>query len=406
MDKPIQILFVGNDPALPAEAQSALAGIPNWRTVTHFAADVEEGLDVALNRHPQLICLQMGRDTRELTSFAREMHASLPDAVITAMYDPVAFGPEQSESATIIEVMRSSVQDFLRRPLSSTEIRQLLDRLFLTRASRRRAPGRVFAFISNKGGVGKSTLSVNTACDLAVRHRGQVLLIDASLQLGICGLMLDLMPAATLLDAVRERERLDETLLRRLTTAHPCGLHLLAAPKDAVEAAEVDDASFARVLNVARRVFDYVVVDTFPVLDSLMLSLLDIADIVYVVMQGTVPNVVGSVKLLSVLDHLKLPRERQRLVLNQNYSRFAGNLTPEDIERRLGRPIDYAFPYQKRLLVAQNTGVPYILKSIRLFGFGREMSALVDEIEEQGEQGPEESAAPVAGPQLAQKANS
>ena len=382
MDKPLQILFVGNDPALPAEAHSALAGIPNWRTVPYFASNVEEALDSAVNRSPQVICLQMGADTRELTSFAREMRASLPDCAVVAMYDPIAFGPEQSESGTIIEVLRANVQDFLRRPLSSTELRQLLDRLFQTRTAQRKAAGRVLSFISNKGGVGKSTLAVNTACDLGSRHPGKVLLIDASLQLGICGLMLDIIPHATLTDAVREKERLDETLLRRLTQQHPSGVHLLSAPKDAVEAAEVDDASFARVLNVARRVFDYIVIDTFPVLDSLLLSLLDVSDLVYVVMQGTVPNVVGSIRFLSVLDALGLPRERQRLVLNQNYSRFTGNLTPNDIQQRLNRPIDYLFPYTKGLMAAMNTGNPYILKSWRFFGFGREMSALVDEIEE------------------------
>jgi pilus assembly protein CpaE len=144
----------------------------------------------------------------------------------------------------------------------------------------------------------------------------------------------------------------------------------------------VDDASFARVLNVARRVFEYIVIDTFPVLDSLLLSLLDVSDLVYVVMQGTVPNVVGSIRFLSVLDALGLPKERQRLVLNQNYSQFTGNLTPNDIEQRLGRPIDYLFPYTKGLMAAMNTGNPYILRSWRFFGFGREMSALVDEIEE------------------------
>jgi pilus assembly protein CpaE len=382
MDKPLQILFVGNDPALPNEVHSALAGIPNWRTVAHFAADEDEALEVASNRNPQLICLEMSSDTRGLTSFAREIHASLPETVVVAMYSPLAFGPEQSESAMIIEVLRANVQDFLRRPLSSTELRPLLDRVFQPRVAPRKVPGRVMSFMSNKGGVGKSTLSVNTACDLAVRHPGQVLLIDSSLQLGSCGLMLDLTSQSTLTDAVREKERLDETLLRRLTTRHACGLHLLASPKDAMEGAEVDDASFARVLNVARRTFDYIVIDTFPILDSLMLSLLDIADLVYIVFQGAVPNVVGIVKLLSVFDALGLPPERQRLVLNQNYPRFPGILTPGDIERRLGRPLDYVFPYQKRLLVAMNTGVPYILKSMRFLGFGKEMSALVDDIVE------------------------
>ena len=382
MDKPLQILFVSGDPALPAEARSALAGIANWRTVAHIANDVDEALDVAVNRNPQLICVEMeGGDTRALISFAREMRASLPDTVVVAMYSPVKFGPEQSESTTIIEVLRANVQDFLRRPLSSTELRQLLDRLFLARSAARKSTGMVLSFISNKGGVGKSSLSVNTACDLAVRHPGRVLLIDASLQLGICHLMLDLMPHATLTDAVREKERLDETLLRRLTAKHECGLHVLAAPKDAVEAAEIGDAGFARVVNVARRVFDYIVVDTFPILDGMVLSLLDISDLVYVVVQGTVPTLVGAARFLSVLDAVGLPRERQRLVLNRNYASFMGDLSPTDIQQRLGRPLDYVFPYQKRLLASMNTGRPYILNSMRFFGFGKEMSALVDDIE-------------------------
>ena len=404
MDKPLQILFVGSDPKLTSEAKSALSGIPNWRAVAHFAEDQHEALEMARNRHPNVICLQMDRDTRTLTSFAREMHASLPNAVVVAMYNPVDFDSEQSETSTIIEVLRANVQDFLRRPLSSTEFRQLLDRVFQTRAAPHKPAGKVISFISNKGGVGKSTLAVNTAVDLAMRNPGRVLLIDASLQLGVCALMLDLMPQASLTDAVREKERLDETLLRRLTLQHSSGVHLLAAPKDALEAAEVDDASFARVLNVARRSFDYIVVDTFPVLDSLVLSLLDVSDTVFVVSQGTVPSVVGTVRFLSVLDAVGLPVERQRLVLNQNYSRFAGSLTAADIQQRLARPLDYVFPYAKRLLVAMNTGRPYIMKSTRLFGFGREMSALVDEIERMVERRPELVGPPNVDEPLAQKA--
>ena len=44
--------------------------------------------------------------------------------------------------------------------------------------------------------------------------------------------LLDLRPETSLTDAVRERDRLDETLIRRLATPHECGLHLLAAPAD------------------------------------------------------------------------------------------------------------------------------------------------------------------------------
>src|SRR5207237_7146985 len=45
-----------------------------------------------------------------------------------------------------------------------------------------------------------------------------------------CATLVNLRPPTTLHDAVREWDRLDESLVRRLAARHPCGLHLLAAP--------------------------------------------------------------------------------------------------------------------------------------------------------------------------------
>ena len=141
------------------------------------------------------------------------------------------------------------MRDFLRRPLSTTELRAVLDRLFSRQAGAAApaAQGRVAAFVSNKGGVGKSTLSVNVACGLALRHPDEVLLIDTSLQVGTCAMLLDLKPTTSIVDAIRERDRLDETLLRHLTLRHGSGLRLLAAPVDALEGAEVDDEAISRI---------------------------------------------------------------------------------------------------------------------------------------------------------------
>ena len=100
--------------------------------------------------------------------------------------------------------MRSRVSDFLRRPLSSSELQETLDRT-LNRVQRGSARmGKVLSFVSNKGGAGKSTISVNTAVALAMRHPGEVLLVDTSLQLGVAAMMLDVAPRTTIVDAIRE----------------------------------------------------------------------------------------------------------------------------------------------------------------------------------------------------------
>ena len=132
-----------------------------------------------------------------------------------------------------------------------------------------------------------------------MRHPERVLLVDASLQMGVCASLLDLTPTTSLSDVVREKDRLDETLIRQLAMPHSSGLHLLAAPADAVEAADIDDEVISRILTLARHTYDFVMVDTFPMLDRAIVAVLDLSDRAYVVLENVVPTVLGAVKLVA-----------------------------------------------------------------------------------------------------------
>jgi pilus assembly protein CpaE len=136
----------------------------------------------------------------------------------------------------------------------------------------------------------------------------------------------------------------------------------------------------ARIVTLARRSYDFVVVDSFPLVDRIMMAVLDLSDRVYVVVEAMVPTVLGGVKLCQLLDSLGIPRDRQRVVLNR-YARFAGNLRPADVAERLGRDIDYVVPFAKKQLAATNLGRPLILQVGRWFSsFGKVMHQMVDDI--------------------------
>ena len=371
-DKSLRVLIVGSDRSLEEEFRSALAGVPDRQSVLYFADTYREAVEMARRRQPNLILIEIDRDVSDVAGLSKDLHELLPGSIIAGAFKQDRLEQGQSESATLIELLRAQMLDFIRRPLSTTELRAVLDRLFSRMPGvASAAQGRVAAFLSNKGGVGKSVLSVNVACALALRHPDDVLLIDTSLQLGTCALLLDLKPTTSIVDAIRERDRLDKTLLRHLTLRHASGLRLLAAPADALEGAEVDDEAIARIVNLARRSFKYVIVDTSALLDSILLMVLDLADVAFVVVQGTAPAVAGIARLLPVLEGLGLPASRQRLVLNYNYKPFLGNLRPADIGERLQRTIDYVVPYEKRILISMNTGSPYILHANRWQRFGR-----------------------------------
>lgn len=404
------VLLVIGDDALRDEIEQALDEVTHTRVVLQRARDYRDGLEAARVHEPEVICAEFGTDQAALQTRARELAEVSPASFLVSAYTREAFRSGEEESAFLLAAVRGRIDDFIRRPAASSDMRRVLERFVgqarggeeATRESdvaverrrrdrqagaaryRRRStdrPGRVISFVSNKGGVGKSTLATNAACLLATRYPDEVLLVDASLQLGVCRSLLDLQPAASILDAVRERERLDSPLLMRLSGRHACGLRLLAAPHDAMEASEVDDESFTRILNLARRTCRYVIIDTFPLIDDIVMTTLDATDLIYVVMQGTVPDAIGTASYLAVLDRLGVPRAKRRVILNRNYPNYAGRLSAEDVEERLGEPLAHVFPYRKALLVAQNAGTPHALGLRSRFGFDPALRALVDEIE-------------------------
>ncbi len=377
----MQILIVNSDTSLREEFEAALENTKDLNFSILEALSPHQGIEIARIRNPDLVCIAMDSSGRELEQFAQELRLHSPNTTICAAYRVEAISPGFSESSAIISGVRAGVSDFLRRPLSSQEVGQLIDRVShqgLIPTSTER--GFVVSISSTKGGVGKSTVAVNTACNLAKQAPGKVLLIDGSLQLGVCAGMLDLEPSTTIADAVQELERLDPTLLRELTLHHSSGLHLLAAPKSPLASTEITDEAIARILTIARKAYDYIVVDTFPLLESVVLTILDLSDLAYLVFQGTVPCVLGHLAYLQSLNDIGIDPSRQRIVLNRNHAGFSGELSASDITTKLKRKIDHLIPYQKRILTSMNSGEPYVLQSGKIFGFGKALKRIADEI--------------------------
>ena len=89
--------------------------------------------------------------------------------------------------------------------------------------------GRVFTVFSPKGGVGKTTMSVNLG--LALSQTGaSVCVVDLDLAFGDVAITLQLIPSHTISDAAGSEEDLDDSLLQSLLTRHDSGLTILAAP--------------------------------------------------------------------------------------------------------------------------------------------------------------------------------
>lgn len=382
-----QVLVVSRDPQLRDELEVALRSLSGLHPVTYYANDFLHAVESARNRCPKFAFIEMTGDLAAFRSLTREIGLVSPDTVLVAVYRPDSFSEEvwdDSTSGTIfVQAIRAGVRDVLRRPVSRSDLQQLFERLGNTSSSQTSTStqlGTIVSMISNKGGVGKSTTSVNVAVGLAQRHPRRVLLVDCSLQMGVCAAMLDLKPKTSILDVAREQQRLDETLVRQLALPHRSGVDLLAAPPDAIAATEIDDEMISRILTLARRSYDYVIVDTFPLFDRVVMSVLDLSDLVYIVLDNVVPTILSVAELIRLLNNLEYSPDNQRVILNR-FSRLAGSPSQDDVAVQLGRPVAHVMPLDNRAITSANIGEPFALRPRRWSKLDRGLTGIVDEIE-------------------------
>ena len=347
--------------------------------VTHYFDELRAAAEGARSFRPELVIVELTSDMRALGVLADELSASSPESAIIAVFRPDQLPNQVAESTVMIQALRLGVEDFIRRPISSRDLEQLLARRLQRPQQTRTSTGRQVAFISNKGGVGKSTSAVNTAVALAEIHPERVLLVDGSLQIGVCATQLNLQPKTTIVDAWRERDRLDEFLLRELTTAHSSGLDLLAAPKAAIDAIDIDDAIVSRILMLARRSYDYVVVDTFPLFDRVIMAILDLSDLAYIVLENVVPTMQNIRGFFDLLDDVEFPAEKQRLLLNR-FSKIGGNPDQAEVESYLDRDVDHVVPFDSKVIQAANTGTPFVMNAGRFSKSARAVRGIAEEI--------------------------
>lgn len=217
--------------------------------------------------------------------------------------------------------------------------------------------GRLITVFSPKGGVGKTTLTVNLAMALARNENKKVCLVDLDLGFGDIAITLQLFPARTIADAVPlDGPELDFASLEPLLTPHRNGISALVAPVQPDAKDSIPPSLVSRILMILKQNFDYVIVDTSPAFDEHVLQAFDETDELLLVTTLDVPTLKNVKIAAETLDLLNFPKPRRRLVLNRADDRVG--LTADKVESTLDMKITAAIPTSTEVANATNSGEP------------------------------------------------
>jgi MinD-like ATPase involved in chromosome partitioning or flagellar assembly len=345
---PVDVLLVG-----PSEMTAAgLKRVARWHAA-HPATVIMVACAADALPDPQLLMKAGAEQLLKLPAGA----AAVRRALLTALG---ASDHLKDQLTTVIEVPaprdeEESVRELsFEEPAPEPEPEPEPEMELVPEPEPERLPAITITVASATGGCGKTFLATNLAYLLAQGTRKRIAMIDLDLQFGEVVATLQLKPQRTIADVeIDEDGHID---VQGLMTPHAGGFDVLAAPPDPVAAEGLSAATISAVIEQVRKEYDFVLIDTPPSLNEVVLGAFDLSDHLIVLATLDVPSVRNMRVFLTTLDRLQIPTDGLHLVLNK--AERGVELTADDIQRVLGRTWDLELPYDREVSRSVNLGLP------------------------------------------------
>ncbi len=209
------------------------------------------------------------------------------------------------------------------------------------RASNDPGPVRVIAVASGKGGVGKTSVSVNLA--MSLQNAGQrTLLLDTDLGLANCDVMLGLSPRFTLSDVFAGRCELADTLLEG-----PNGLLVVPAASGKRHMTELTPAQHVGLVHAFSQLdvpIDVMIIDNAAGISDSVLTFCQAAQDVIVVVCDEPASVTDAYALIKVLSRER-GVTRVQVLANQVGHPSEGRQLYDKLERVTAKFLDVTLNY-------------------------------------------------------------
>ena len=212
------------------------------------------------------------------------------------------------------------------------------------------ASGQIIAFIGAHGGVGATTLAVNTGWTFATEMKKQVAIVDLDLKFGAVSLAFDIEPGRGLREALQHPERIDSLFVAGAAVGISDRLYVLGSEEPLEDGVDFHPDALELLLTELRRSFDIII--------------LDIPRSVAVQQQAALADatvaVVSDMSLLGVRDTLRLSGFAKRAysdskiitVINRVGGDKKSEVPRKDFEKGIEAKIDVVVPEDKKSVAA------------------------------------------------------
>lgn len=260
----------------------------------------------------------------------RLLHSALSGMVLCAV-------GELNQPHTLIRAVREGAIDFIDRTSDASALEATLANLGSEVLRSSRKQGKIVTFLGSKGGVGCTTLAVNTA--LALQElTGKAVLIDLAPQ-AHTALHLNVQPSFGISDALANLERMDRRLLEGYMVSCTGGLHLLGGITYPM-ATQIDVDELVSLFDLLAARYDFIVADCSGRVDNVSRAVSYASAAVFLVVQTSLSSMFSARRIHDFLVW-EIGPDRVQFVLNRCRR---GSLTDEDVKQAINGDVRWKIP--------------------------------------------------------------
>ncbi|HNS71497.1 MAG TPA: ATPase, T2SS/T4P/T4SS family [bacterium] len=228
---------------------------------------------------------------------------------------------------------------------------------------------KIISFFSTKGGVGKTTLSLNVAVSLAAEGK-KVLLVDMDFS-GPQDMakMLDVPANKSMINIISSWEEVKtekENIKKYVTHTNLDNLHLLSSILHPREVGKITSESVRDIFDLLREnaIYDFIVVDAGRDFTDHLIRIFDSSNLIFLVVTPDVLSVYQTEWFLDTFQSLHFPLKMLKMVLNRAESK--GGVSWQEIKLLFPLEIFAKIPSEGQVVgLALNRGKPVVLDSKR-----------------------------------------
>ena len=274
---------------------------------------------------------------------------------------------ERFERELVRQAMLAGARDVLVRTSPPDELRAALATARRADLARRgetndrtgSTAGKIISLVGVKGGIGKTTTSVNLAVSLAQETSRSVALVDLDLPFGDLAMMLNLRPTGSVMAALADPATLDDPdLLQRQLCQGPAGIHVLPAPLG-VTSKNVDSAQVGPLLGRLAGLYDFVVVDTMGGFGEFTAAVLDSSTQTLMMTTPEGPTLRRTELGIRQLSAWNYPTTRLKVVVNR--TSLQTGIVSDEVADILSQPVAWWLMEERGALQAAAVGEPLVL---------------------------------------------